>query len=291
MCFDGGGGSILAVQSAFYVRKHGKTPIILCPHRDEVFKPFKYLFKNKYECVQVPESHPDLILKSGKRAIGLDDNDEIYLIYPDGLYLNPFAFDYKKYKTTPQTIKSTRVLTDKFDPLSGHIYIGLISSTSGYLYHDIPALLTSLSEALPDCKIHTPIIDKWAGKDIDMGKFEDLAKNIILYKNPDFISQIDLLSRCEYGIYTDNGPSHISYALGQTRLLLDPYFGLSRQCLPFIARWREDREDSVRIDSCPKDIARTVKLNLKYPQTTLIPRNTVLLNPEADWPKELLFKF
>lgn len=291
MCNDGVGGNLLTASVASIVKKAGENPIILCPSRDEVFKPFKYLLEDQFEVLQAPENQVELLFNFGPKSIGIVNKEEIYAIYPDGLYLNPYHFNYKRYNTSPQVIKSLRVLTHKFKPVDKNIYIGLISSTDGYLYYNIQDLTVALAKKLPDYTIHLPVVDKWAGKDIKMGDLVNLPENVRIYKNDSFINQIDIMSKCEYGIYTDNGFSHISYNLGQQRLLIDPRFGYGRESLMWRARWRQTDDDSIRFNSLPEDIADLVYINLKTPQTTLIPKQVVLNNKHADWSRELLFKY
>lgn len=288
---DGIGGNLLAVQAAAFMKAKWASPTILCPSRNEIFRPFHYLISDQFKCVQVSENSVDLLLAHGKGKIVKED-DELYLIYPDGLHRNPYSFDFQKYNTNPVSLNTIRILTHKYKPLKGHIYVNLSTSTEGYLYPSIKELVKSIAKKLPEKTIHLSYITKWAGKDTGiLFSQSQFPENVLIYQNDDIINQIEIMSQCEYGIFTDNGFSHISYHFGQNRLLIDPRFGYGRESLMWRARWRQTDNDSVKFDSSPEDIADLVSINLKIPQTTLLPKQIVLNNKYNDWSRELLFKF
>jgi len=288
---DGIGGLLQTVQAAHFVKANGDNPIILCPSRDEVFKPFDFLVSDSFKCLQVPEGQVELLIKYGKKTFGVKESDEIYLVYPDGIFRNPYSFDFQKYKTTPAALNELRTLTHKYNPKKRHIYINMATSTEGYLYQNIPELVRTIANTLPDYEIHCSVITKWANKNINMGDFYQMPKNVLIYQNDDIINQINIMSQCEYGIFTDNGFSHISYHLGQNRLLIDPRYGYGPTSLIWRIRWRETDKDSLGFNSFPDDIANVVKINLEIPQTTLLPKYLVLMNQGIDWSKQLLFAY
>lgn len=279
---DGIGGSLLTASAASFVSAAGNYPVIYMPSRDEIFRPYKYLLQDKFEVKQAPEGYASLIHKP--------EDVELYVVYPDGVYNNRFSFDYKKYNTNPQLLRSNRILTHKYFPVPKNIYLGLTSSTAGYSYEDVPSLLKELYKVLPDYTFHLPIISKWAGQNISSYNLDNLPENVRIYKDDDFCNQINILKSCEYCICLDNGISHIAYHLGMPRLVLDSRYGLGRHSLPWIVRWFEDINEHIRIQSFPQDIAQLVNTNIKIPQTTLLPRQFVLNNSGAEWTRELLIK-
>ena len=292
------GDQILGFQCAQIIKNYLLNPNITveCCARNDVYEPLEYLFGRKFYIKQNPLKEDLAKLIEENNPIGINiinkykENYEVYYIVPDHLFRHELSFDFKKFRTNPQIIRGISLLYSY--NINKDIYIGLISNTEGYLYYDIPELLRKLSEYLPKRTFHVPILNKWADKNIFMGDFNNLPDNIKIYRNPNLIEQIKLMRGCCYGIYTDNGPSHIAYQFAQSRLLLDPRFGVEpRQSIPWLARWRENITESISIKNKPEHIARLVKTNLEIPQTTLIPRDCVLKNLDSDWSRELLFKY
>jgi hypothetical protein len=209
-------------------------------------------------------------------------------VIPDLLFGNPHAFDYQRYNTHPQIIKSKRLLTHRGAP-TNQIYLGLTSSTEGYVYQDVTGLAVGLAEALPDYHILLPSISQWAGKEVAPFKVENPPANLTIIQDGSFESAIENLRHSCYFVGTDNGPSHLAYHYGIPRLILDPQFIR----LPWVARWKEDITECVPIEIPPKMAIQTVVTNLAIPQTCLIPRGAVakecMLNP--DWSSKLLLKY
>ena len=284
VCRDGLGGSLLTAQASYFVKAAGKHPVIVMPARDEVFKPYKYLLEDRFKVIQAPENYADNLLH-------IPNDIELYFVYPDGLYQGKFPFNYQKYNTNPQLIRSTRILTHQYIPKGKNIYLGLISSTPGYSYQNAPKLAEELAVALPDYTFHLATVSKWSNTKINLGDLSGLPANVIIYRDDDFCNQIDILKTCEYCVTLDSGISHISWNLGMPRLLLDSRFGLGRHSVPWIVRWFEDINEHIRIESSPEDIAQLVRTNIKIPQTTLLPRQFVLNNRGAEWTRELFMKY
>ncbi|MEK6883582.1 MAG: hypothetical protein AABY22_28395 [Nanoarchaeota archaeon] len=152
-----------------------------------------------------------------------------------------------------------------------------------------------MAEELKDYTIYCPVLEKWADKEIKTSNisFDDGAfhKNVYLNKNPDFIESLKWLEKSCYCVCADNGISHISFHLGQQRLLLDSRFGFNRPNLAFYARWRETEEDSVDLRTSIDEVVALVKLNLTEPETTLLPKRVVLNNLHENWARELIYKY
>lgn len=271
---------------------------VCCCARNEVFKPLRYLFDQKFTVFQHQEEErwaTNRFLENNLHLLEVfkQQYDTIYFVVPDHLFRHPLSFPYLEFDTYPQIIRSNRLLLDRYYP-QGDIYVGLVTSTEGYLYYAIPELLIALAEKFPDRLIHFPLLKKWNNKPLYLGDFRiDFPKNVLIYANPDINDQIDLIRRSSYGIYTDNGMSHIAFQLGQPRLLLDPRFEMDsiRRSIPWLARWREDLTESVSIKTQPEEVARCVETNLRVPETMLLPRNMVLKNLNEDWSRELIFKY
>ena len=294
----GVGDQIEGLKCAHHIPKTKKVKILSCS-RNEVFAPLKHLFGNQFEIEQIPESYAEnyrLLFDQSLMKTLKGDADEIYFSCPDTLYSGPYAFNYKKYDVSLPVLKSTRLLLNKYEP-QHEIYLGLMSTTPGYLYKEIVYLAKRLADNLPEYLIHLPILPKWANQDICIPDVpvENPPANLICYYDPDFIEQLELQRRCCYGIYTDNGCSHTSFHFGQPRIVLDPRFEKSM----WISRWKENPGDCIDINTSVIDIIRLVVTNLKIPQTQLLPHKYVLdiirrdamLRQETNWGYELGIKF
>lgn len=291
----GFGDSILSLQCAHYVKQSGKQADIISCTRNKVFEPLDYLFGDLFDISQHPKKeewgHENWILNNQQELQYISAYKEIYYAIPDLLFKSPLAFDYAKYNTNPQLIRQTRLLTHKYKP-TRKIYLGLCSSTDGYLYNNINHLIRKLGRELPEYEFYFPNVKTWANKEIDYDDLDNMPLNVTIHENPDFCESLDIMKTCCYGIYTCNGPSHAAFQLGQNRLILDPQYNKTL----WQARWREDTSECIDINSSINDIVNVVKSNLEIPQTTLIPRQKVLdllirNNYEVSWNKELLFKF
>jgi hypothetical protein len=294
------GDCILGFQCAHFVKQAKKAVDVVVCSRKEVFIPLEYLFWQDFNVKHHPEhskwGDDNWILKNQKEICAYEDEhpeyDEIYYVVPDLLYRNEGAFNFKKYNTHPQIIKSTRLLTNRrsLSKDNQYIYCALTSSTPGYSYHDTPKLLSELGERLTSKTIYFPKVNSWAGTNITYGNLDKLPSNVHIDNDPDIIDSIQIMQQSEYVICLDNGLSHIAWHLGIPRLLLDSRYGFTRNCNPWTVRWKEDLLESIVLQCPPEQIADLVELNLRIPQTTLLPRQFVLNNLKMDWKSELLLK-
>lgn len=302
---DGIGGSLLTAQCAYFIKqyneihKNNREVDILFAARKEIFMPLEYLLWDKFKIhkrIDEEKWGQDNYLFNHQEELDSYKEqgfDEFFVVCPDYLYRNPGAFDWKKYNTHPQIIKSTRVLTHRRVILKDvkYIFCGLTSSTPGYSYHDVPGLLRELANTLNDRIIYFPKVTSWAGINIDYGDLSNLPSNVYIDENPDMIKSIQIAQQAEYGICLDNGFSHILWNLGVPRLLLDARMNSFRNSIPWQARWRETMEDSIPINYSVNVIVNLVKTNLETPQTMLFNRFDVLHAPSDNWKTELIFKF
>jgi hypothetical protein len=278
------GDCLLSLQCASYVQRAGDNCSIVLFTREEVFNPIKALFGHLFDLKRINGELTEEILKTDAL---IPKYDEVYFSIPDWLFSNPKAFDWNKYHTSPQMIKTTRLLADQHRN-NGIIYLGLMTSTQGYLYQDVEALAINLAKAFPQYSIYLPIITSWSGQSIKQFEFpEDTPKNLIIEKDPNFAASLSVLRDAVYFVGTDNGPSHVAYHFGVPRLILDPQYNR----LPWMARWKEDVTESIPITSSWPEVVRLVSTNFNRPETLLIPRATVLANLGTEWKKLLLNKF
>jgi hypothetical protein len=285
------GDCMMAFQCATVLQWHGIQPKVIISARDEVFNPIKQLLGALFDLEQIDESYAadnNLLKDASLMAHVSKGYDEVYYVIPDLLFNNRYAFDYKKYHTNPQMIRDIKLLEFTLPAnvqRTNIIYLGLMTTTDGYMYSEPMSLALSLAYALPEYQIYFPVVNTWAGKMIKAIDVPNtLPNNLEVPVNPYFEDTLDILSRSCYFVGTDNGPSHIAYHLGMPRLLLDPQFNR----LPWVARWREDYLESIPISSSIDNVTSIVKTNLTIPQTTLVPRMTCLVNGEANW-KQLLW--
>lgn len=291
------GDIILSYQCGSVLESSGKFKDIFYFHpvRSEIYRVVKRLFNKKSLEINPKygklEFDAEIKEEFFKQFFIKPEDSQVYFVEPDLLFRNPLAFDYKSYNTTPERIRQIRLLESRWKP-EKIIYVGLVTSTDGYLYHNIPDLIVSLAEKLPDHIIYFPLVDKWDNKQLNLGDFnKQFPKNVLIHNNPDFLESIKWMERSCYGIYTDNGSSHLAYQLGQPRLLLDPRFPVSKLTSPWVARWRTTTEESIPIQIEPDDASEIVKTHLTVPQTRLIPAMNVLMNLGANWSNDLIFKF
>jgi len=289
------GDSILALQISYLLQKRNVDHKTLISTRNEVYKPLNYLFSKVLEFEQIDANiaHENKIIIDKKLQNDLKEkynSREITYNVPDLLFRSPLAIDYKKYGLNPQLIKKTRLLTNHFIKKEKIIYCGLTTTTQGYTYKNIPILLRSLAEHLPNYTIYFPKIKKW-DKDINYDNFDiDFPKNVFIHDDPSFEESLDWLIKSEYGIFTCNGPSHIAYQLGIPRLILDPQFNK----IPWMSRWKEDYEECISISEDYNDVVKLVNANIKDPQTTLIDRKYMLnliQQNQNSWKDIFYFKY
>lgn len=296
------GDCILSLQISYFLSKINVEHKNLISTRNEVFNALKHLFGNKFEFTQIDEkiTENNLIINDDVTQEDLKkkyEASEIIFNVPDLLFRNPLSFDYKKYNLNPQIIKKQRLLIDLNleQKKENIIYCGLATSTENYVYYDIPLLIQKLSKALPDYKIYFPLLTKWDKPINNLGNFDvDFPENVIIDKDPKFEDSLNILKKSIYGIFTCNGPSHVAYHLGIPRLILDPQFGK----LPWIARWKEDYEECVPINTSINEILTIVVNNILIPQTQMFDRKFISFlektspNPSnLDWSQILYFKY
>lgn len=285
------GDCILGLSCASFLEKGDYK--ILVSARAEVFHALDHVFGDLFELERIDESisENNLILYDNlvkEKLWGQYRNEykNLYYVVPDLLFNSPLAFPCQHYGVSPHVIKSTRLLLNQRRP-KRLIYLGLNSTTEGYVYNNISGLAIELAKKMPDFDIILPLVAKWAGNQINRPTFSETLPNLRIQENPSILKSFDDIANASYFVGTDNGPSHLAYHYGIPRLILDPQFGR----LPWIARWKEDYCESIPISTEVDDIVTLVNANVTIPQTTLIPRMEVLRRPFANWRQELFFKF
>ena len=273
------GDCILSLQISHLLKQKQIKHTTLISTRDEIYKPLYHIFANELNLNQIDQKYANdnaLIHNQDyiKEIASIHNSDNITYNVPDLLFRNPLAFKYNDYGLNPQLIKKTRILSHLFNTKENIIYCGLLTTTKGYMYHNIPLLLRSLAEHLPNYTIYFPKIKSW-DKDLDYtGDFKaEFPSNVWIDDNPQFEKSLDVLTKSKYGIFTCNGPSHIAYQIGIPRLILDPQFNR----IPWMARWKEDYEECIDINTQSNDITALVVNNINNPETLLVDRK-ILLN-------------
>jgi hypothetical protein len=273
------GDCILSLQISYLLKQKCIKHTNLISTRDEVYRPLWHILSNELDLNQIDEKYANdnaLLHNENyiKEIASTYNSDNITYNVPDLLFRNPLAFKYNDYGLNPQLIKKTRILSHHFSAKENIIYCGLLTTTKGYMYQNIPLLLRSLAEHLPNYTIYFPKIKAW-DKDLDYtGDFNiNFPSNVWIDNNPIFEKSLDVLTKSKYGIFTCNGPSHIAYQIGIPRLILDPQFGR----IPWISRWKEDYEECIDINTDHNDITRLVANNINNPETLLVDRK-ILLN-------------
>jgi hypothetical protein len=289
LCGHGIGDAILGLQCASHTRVLYTNVIACC--RDEVFAPLKEAFGSMFAFSQHSSKQKwgedNWILSNLdkiKEDYGL--SDETYYVIPDLLYRNPLAFDWRKYRVSPQTIKATRLLTHKWEPQK-RIYVGLSSSHPDYQFKSIDVLLRALAVNFPDYEIFFPNLPSWNGKQLDdhLGN-TDYPSNVICDGNCIASETVEKLRTSAYSIFVDNGFSHLAYQFGVPRLVLDHHYGNPA----FEARWRENNEDYIPYTEKLEEILSIIFNNIHHPETLLLNKNW-LKDANVDWSKALLFKY
>jgi len=273
------GDCILSLQISHLLRQKQIKHTTLISTRDQIYKPLYHIFSNELELNQIDQKYANdnALLHNQdyiKEIASIHNSDNITYNVPDLLFRNPLAFKYNDYGLNPQLIKKTRILSHLFNTKENIIYCGLSTTTKGYMYHNIPLLLRSLAEHIPNYTIYFPKIKTW-DKELDYtGNFSvELPSNVWIDDNPQFEKSLDVLTKSKYGIFTCNGPSHIAYQIGIPRLVLDPQFNK----IPWIARWKEDYDECIDINTEYNDITGLVVNNINHPETLLVDRK-ILLN-------------
>lgn len=294
ICNGGVGDCLQAFPIQHFIYKANKYPLIHVSARNEVFEPLQFLAEGINKLEQLDESLFDEFLKDDnriKKELNLHENDEFYLIQPDLLYRHKNSFNYKKYNTTPENIRNTRTLMDKWKP-EKLISLFLLSNTINYSYFDIGGLAREIALLLSDFTIYLPVLENWANKTIPKIKLpQNLPSNIEVDTKPNFIENIKKAYKSYYTITGDNAFSHICHHLGTRRLVLDSRFPCNKNSIPWVSRWFENINDHVNIENFPKDLAKLIETNIKIEQTNLLPKDYVLRNLNSDWAWDLLFKY
>ena len=290
------GDCILSLQISHFLKLKNFNHVNLISTRKEVFDPLNYFFKEDFNLINIDESyaHENSIISSDQLQQELKnqfDGDEITYNVPDLLFRSPLSLDWRRFGLNIQLIKKTRVLSHRFSGEEKIIYCGLCSTTDGYVYKNIPLLLRSLAEFLPDHIVYFPMVKKWNKEINNLGNFDiSLPSNVLIHHDPKFEESLHFLKRSCYGIFTCNGPSHLAYQLGIPRLVLDPQYDKA----PWISRWKEDYEECIPISTPQNEISELVFHNIRSPETTLIDRKRILSllkNEFRDWKSILYLKF
>lgn len=290
---DGAGGLCMGFPLAHFIKQAGYSVEVILSIKDAGFKALNSLFNNLFSIRQVPEeySHNHRILFDAELQQRAGLENEWYYFCPDLVFSHPRSFDFNKFCTTPQTVKSTRLLTDHLRP-EGIIYLALNTTTLGYQYAFRKELIFQLAKTFPNDRIYLPVIDQWAEQSINNNDLnEEFPYNVLVDKNPDIIVAIEYLMRSRLCICLDNGFSHISYQLGQQRILLDPHLPpIDNNSVKHAVRWRETFEDSVRLNTHWQDVVDLVSVLTTNPQISLLPKDLVVRSLACHWPSVLGFK-
>lgn len=290
------GDCILSLQISSCLKEKTIQHINLISTRDQVYNPLWHIFGNEFDMQKIDEGYSENnnIISDHRlqKELELKYNSN-YITYnvPDLLFKHPLAFKYEEYGLSLNTIRRKRTLLKHFRNKEKIIYCGLCSPQKDHIYKNIPSLLRTLAEYLPDYTIYFPYIKKWNRDITDLGDFNiDFPSNVFIHNEPEFKDSLDYLVKSSYGIFTDNGPSHIAYHIGMPRLILDPKFNN----ILWMARWKDDPEECVSIDADKNEIAQIVYHNIRTPQTTLIDRKIIknYINAgSVNWKDILLFKY
>jgi len=291
----GGAGDLIeSFQCAHYAKLVGDNVVVKCLARNETFQMINYLFNKDFEIQQESESVAEnykIITDDTWINEQLKHHDYVYVTCPDLLFRSKYAFPAQSYRTTPKTIKQTRLLTKYWTPHQ-KISLCLNSNTEGYLYEWIFELAKDLALNLPSHIIYLPILNEWANKKINHKPIPDFPPNVCVDHNPNVLDAIEHLKTSEYAVVADNGFFHIANQFGVPLTLLDPRFGYSQQSIGWHPRWRPfGMNDSLDINTPPRIAAEVVKINLTIPETQLIPRFVLAQNLNVDWKQSLILKF
>lgn len=270
---DGFGGFMQSANCAHFARQNSKDEVHLfyAANEDKAIG-IRYLYpdvkiipeeyQQNYQFLRDPSCIERFKLKFGTY-------DKYYFHAPDLLWQNEYAFEYKRFKTTPLAIKTYRGLTHLYNP-SKKIYIAHISTTENYSYPKIIELIDEIAARLPNHEIIVPILESWAANKLDYSNIvnHQFSDNVKIKINPSFIESIKDVCTSEYTVCCDNGMSHLSHNLGQPNLLLDGRY----MQLPWMVRWKESFENCVPMETPPDVLGRIVEINVKQPISTLIDR-------------------
>jgi len=291
------GDCLLSLQISYHLSKLNIKHTNLISTRQQIYQPLWHIFGSKFDIEKIEESYTEdnALIKNSKLLDEIKNkfkSNNITYNVPDLLFHHPLAFRYQDYGLNPQLIKKTRILTDHFlNKKEKIIYCGLATSTNGYVYQNIPSLLRSLAEFLPEYTIYFPYIDHWDKPIENLGNFSiEFPSNVHIDVNPRFEKSLDILTQSSYGIFTCNGPSHVAFHLGIPRLILDPQFNK----LPWITRWKEDYEECIPINLDKDTVSKIVFHNIRHPETLMFDRKfliNLIEQGQTNWNNILYFKF
>jgi hypothetical protein len=165
-----------------------------------------------------------------------------------------------------------------------------MSSTDGYLYSDVVGLAVDCANKNPEWVFYLPLLSKWADKELSWQIPAKVPENLVIYIDPDFCEQLDLMMGCSFGIFADNGVHHVYGRTGGDFLLLDPQFNKPL----WTSRWRFAPHKSVPINITKDLLVDLIHHLLATPETRLLPVMQVanmICNGMTDWANELLFKY
>lgn len=294
---DGIGGSLLAYQAAKVAKEYyyRKDLYPLADHvrvsnfnRPEINEALMYLVNHGdlSESDYYPETPAADLISTARLMKKM--NKKICCFWPDLLY-NPkdISFDCEKYETSPREIFTTKLFKSLHNP-SKKIFIGLDTTTPNYLWPQKQQLIVEIAKSLTDYEICVPKVEKWDNILIDNSDLNySYPNNVNIFNSPNFIEGFKVLQTCCYAVVTDNGISHAAYNLGMPRLMIDPQYNKA----PWIARFREDYNESIPFDCQPKEIAKIVRINLTNIATQLLPRTFIRAQDEDfDWNRALFIK-
>lgn len=253
--------------------------------RKETWKMIKVLYPNDKNLVPSPETQLEQF--KNKEELNLFQKDaENYRVYPDSLFRGFGSPPLKEWGISNFLIKQTRTLLGKWKP-ENYISLALNSITDGYTFHSIAELAYKLAAQFPDKIVYLPLISKWNNKDLPKYNFNNKPDNLLIDFEPEFSKVYDILCKSEFLISTDNAMYHIGGEIAIPQLLLDPQYNK----YAFLSRWRPmGNYNSIPINSLVEDIVNIVDTQLKYPETQMLPSESVFRRNNINWPQTLIFK-
>lgn len=293
---DGGiGDCVFAIKHVEVVQKLGYACSLYFPVRDEIFNVLVYLTKNRYHIVQLPLDDKEELRKGGAeleffKKVYAKDGDLIYFVAPDNLGQGPLGFDYKRFKTSIQTVKESKILTHLWAP-NGVIFLSLNSSTPQYQISGdrIISIIRQVARQNPNHLLYYNKIDSWNGQKVNTFEIpNDLPENVRIYKNQAFNESLLWLFAADYLLTVDCGIMHIGHSLGLPTTALNTRWGA--QGWPWTARWALSSDTWIPANTDSISIGRLIKTNLETPPTLLLSRLDILQNLDADWKQALLLK-
>jgi len=290
------GDCILSLQISNALTNIGVSHANLLSTRPQVFDALKFIFGEQISFERIDEKYSEnnsIISDNNlqKEILSKSSCEDITYNIPDLVFQHPLSFNFEKYGLFMNSIRRHRLLPKKFGSKEKIIYCGLCSVHDYHIYKDIPNLLRRLAEFLPLYTIYFPHLSSWTKTLPNLGDFSGkFPENVHIDHDPNFQKSLEILTKSCYGLFTDNGPSHIAYHLGIPRLILDPEY----QNILWTCRWKDDPEECLPIQTPINDIVNIITENIKCPQSTLIDKVTaqhIINNYKSEWNKIFYFKF